>query len=798
MKLLHKILILIIITTQLVISQGNDEEKQLIKKLKRPVGNEFWFTFMKNYDIKANDKRAQKDLLLELYIAGDKDANVKIEISALNISQEVFVKGGTVKTVEIDERAEVNSYLVREQGLAVHVLSDNPITLYALSHRFQTTDSYLVFPNSVLGTSYRIMSYKNKPLPSQFSIVATEDETRVQINPNDMIDNGYPRGTAYEIFLNKGDVYQVSTALGTPDRPFRGDADLTGSVIKANKKIAVFSGHQCAYIPSPLPKITGCNHLIEQMPPLTSWGKHFYIGKLEKRSKFSYRVLADQDSTKVFVDSELITILNAGEFYEAQSNKDIQVTGDKPLLVSQYAQGYKNGDFIGDPMMIMVSPTQQFLKEYRFATPINGEWNHYINVVAPTASILTMTLNGSPISPSKFKQLGLTRYSIAYLQVPFGSHYIKGSEPFGMYSYGFGFGSDAYDAYGAMGGQSFVEYVPEIDKSAPTAELLEDDGNYTLIFRDDNIDDTGLRDIIMKETSNVKADLKVFSEGTPQLSIPLKYIQFGEYGKAIFEAIDVEGNKSLFTICYTLNEMKGNFVYELNEGTEVQCSPVLGYDLGFFSKGSYLRYNSDFASTENFQVVGNFGDEFSSGGLFGISLTKLFSRDFHLSGRLSLENLTGDFTAPDSITRNIRDEESGELIKFQESTDFNLSAYYLGLGINADYYIRSYLYFTAGINLDLVISNNIDVSRRIITPSGYVYDNNSNIRAIESPDSFESLNTINFALYGGLGFKYPIAKRIFVFAESGINYYPSSIISDGDLNLTKISIIIGGKYRVFF
>jgi hypothetical protein len=121
-------------------------------------------------------------------------------------------------------------------------------------------------------------------------------------------------------------------------------------------------------------------------------------------------------------------------------------------------------------MMIMVSPTQQFLKHYRFATPVNGQWRHYINVVSPSNSVGTILLNGKQVDTTKFVVFGKSRYSIACIEVPFGTHIIQGALPFGMYSYGFWFGTDAYDAYGTMAGQSFVDYEPAVDSLPPIAK----------------------------------------------------------------------------------------------------------------------------------------------------------------------------------------------------------------------------------------------------------------------------------------------------------------------------------------
>lgn len=128
--------------------------------------------------------------------------------------------------------------------------------------------------------------------------------------------------------------------------------------------------------------------LVEQLPSIQSWGKQFFVGTLASRSSSVIRVLASSDNTEVFDNNKLVATLNAGEFYENLELKEhTLISSTKPVLVAQYSKGFANGDDVGDPMMIIIAPTEQFLSTYRFATPVQGEWHHYLNVVTPSKSI---------------------------------------------------------------------------------------------------------------------------------------------------------------------------------------------------------------------------------------------------------------------------------------------------------------------------------------------------------------------------------------------------------------------------
>lgn len=420
-------------------------------EVKTTEGTEFWLCFQRNFKdtpVKQNEKNGN-ELTLELYVSSSSDTKVSIDIEGIKYQTTVKVSAGTVEKVVIDAAAEIK-HLEIIKRLAIHILSDNPVTVYGLSSRYQTTDAFLGLPVSVLGKEYMAMGYKySEGLLSQFAIIATEEETVVTITPTANTSTGHAATVPFSVSMRKGDVFQVSshneTSAGT---------DLTGSKITSNKNIAVFSGHQCAYVPE---GIVGCNHLAEQMPPITSWGEMFIVGKLFNRSKYTVRVLAHQDNTQIYLNSELVGTLNAGEVYEnSELTGNTSISSSRPVLVAQYSQGFLNNDYIGDPMMLLVTPTEQFMSSYRFATPKSGDWYHYVNVTIPTAAVSSIRIDGKPLDANvEFQQVANSMYSIAQLNVSYGTHTISADQSFGMYSYGFGYGTQAYDAYGTMGGQSF-------------------------------------------------------------------------------------------------------------------------------------------------------------------------------------------------------------------------------------------------------------------------------------------------------------------------------------------------------
>lgn len=776
----YLLLILIVFTFNIY---SDDFESNLDNyRLKSPEGEEFWICFMRNHNdpdkITENTK-----LYLELFITSDKDANILVEIEALNFKEEVFVPANTVRNIKLNPKAQITSSEIIEEGMAVHIKSDTPVTVYGLNRRRLTTDTFLALPTSVIGNLYRSICYNiSVQLTSQFAVVATEDNTKVTIVPAVETQAGRPANKPFEVVLNKGDVYQV-TARNKPNDPDKND--LSGSLISADKNISFFSGHQCAYIPD---NIMACNHLIEQLPPTPSWGKHYYIGELKKRSRYNFRVLANEDETKIFVNNTYLTTLNSGEFIEQNVNGEVQITANKPILVSQYSQGFRNGDAIGDPMMLLISPTQQFLKKYRFATPVNGFWEHYVNVVVPTKAIGTLKLNGKPVPKNAFKQFGKTRYSIAYLRVNYGTHQLEADEPFGMTPYGFGYDKDKYDAYGNLGGQSFLEYIEYKDTLAPEVEMSKKE----MIVRDDRMNDEGIDRIEIISSQNIKIQDLKFEAGVPQLILNPKVNDPNVNGVLKFNVFDVAGNVQDYTLCWHLDLNSTGYVFDINKGQE-SCEKSYKISYQVFGGLTQISPNIEIDKFDEITSNGRYSGSGSISHLFGIGVSVPIFNKYSFNSRLIFNKLNNLLSAPDSNTSRILIDD-GTYTDLQEATQLRFNSYNIELQLNLEYNFTSTIYGYFGLIPSYLSSISVETNRNIVYPSFVNYpetnSKNSNINVIQ----VSSINRLNLDLNLGFGLNQAIYSNISLFGNIEYNYNLTNYNSDGKLNFNNINFYVGLKY----
>ncbi|HEY3876439.1 MAG TPA: IgGFc-binding protein, partial [Candidatus Kapabacteria bacterium] len=454
-------------------------------------GKDFWLAFPQNAINEGG-----KSLNLKLFITSDRATDGTVSIPGLGESIPFHVNPSEIVPISLDSIAQL---LVSEQvqKLGVHVQASNDVAVFGLSHRAASTDSYLGYPVKVLGTTYRAVGYHElrnggESFTSQIAMVGTEDHTVVTVTLTADTRGGHHKGETFAVSLNQGETYMIqgSPISGHPN-------DLTGSLITSTKPIAFFIGHTCAQVPQ---DVTFCNQLIEMEPPIPSWGRQFYVGRFEDKAQYAMRVIPSEDNTEVFVDNKLVGKLSAGGYYENNHMVNNSfVTSSKPVLVTEYAQGSDADSIkVGDPCMMLITPTEQFLNYYRFATPINGDWHHYINLVVPLDAEGSLRVDGRSVPVRYFQKIGISRYGIAQYEVGFGSHSVSCDQPFGLYSYGFGVQEDNFDAYANDGGQ-LVKTVPLVqDTARPILELVSTNGSSSLalIARDDRLFDAGLAGIL--------------------------------------------------------------------------------------------------------------------------------------------------------------------------------------------------------------------------------------------------------------------------------------------------------------
>jgi uncharacterized repeat protein (TIGR01451 family) len=409
-------------------------------------GTDFWLAFPQNYTAGSQ---------LSLFVTGDQATSGTAEVPGLGVSEAFTVTPGTVTTVTLPSTVSLTS-ADGVQAKGIHVTAQQEVTVYGLNRIQASTDAYLGLPTDILGTEHIVLGWSvGLGGGTEMAVVGTQDGTTVTITPRTNLGS-HPAGTPFTVTLNRGDAYQLISNGG----------DVSGTVITSTNPVAVYGGHQCANIPNTA--TVACDHVVEQIPPVETWGQSFITEPLATRTRGdTFRILASEDNTQVSINGTVVATLARGEFHEQLITAASEITADKAVLVSQYSNGSSFDGVTSDPFMMLVPPFEQFLASYTVTTPASGFSKNFVNLVVPDAAVGQVELDGTPVPASSFTPIGSTGFSGAQVEVTLGSHTLSGPLPFGAFMYGF----DSFDSYGYPGGLSLapIQRVESVSLSPKAA-----------------------------------------------------------------------------------------------------------------------------------------------------------------------------------------------------------------------------------------------------------------------------------------------------------------------------------------
>jgi hypothetical protein len=398
------------------------------------VGKDFWVTFHQPLVEFAPETTT-------LFISSVEGASGTVTIPGLSFSQAWSVGPNQAVSVTLPNTVTVQTADgIENKGIHV-VSSDNDISVSGLHHSPYSSDGFTAVSTETLGKEYRILTYGNVGVVrgTDMTLVATENGTTVLITPSATFNGTgpdteyfpHPAGIPYAVTLNAGQSYQFRQQTGEAE-----NADLTGTRIVADKKIAVFAGHYGANVPG---GALAADELIEQMLPVQAWGKDYLSVPLALRiGGDTFRVLADQDGTVVSIDGTPVATLNAGQFYDTTRSTASRFTATKPILVAQFSNSHTFDSVTGDPFLMLLTPTNNFSRTFTVTTPTWTQFGQFVNsfgdnpdelidpdiflnFVVPSSAVSTISMNGSPLAFDLFHPIGTSGYSGA--QIPLVSHH---------------------------------------------------------------------------------------------------------------------------------------------------------------------------------------------------------------------------------------------------------------------------------------------------------------------------------------------------------------------------------------
>ena len=450
-------------------------------------GKDFWLGY--GYHVRmlvGQTTFADNGQELILYFTSDQNANVTVEIPGLGYARTYTVSANQVTVSQPIPKTASQDARITGPGTfnsGIHITSDRPIVAYAHIYDQNVSGASLLFPTNTLGKEYYSVNYtqrSNELLSNSFFfVVATEDNTSVEITPSAANLNGLPVGAPSTVNLNKGQIYSV---MGTTVN--NTGTDLTGSKIKSVPKvgsssickpIAVFSGSGKINIGQIFAGSGSSDNLFAQAFPSNAWGKRYLTAPTGSQPNNFFRVCVKNPATVVKLNGNVLpasSLIN-GFYYQFKNgnqsgtNDPIPnlIEADQPVLVAQYCttQGLEGNPSTGggDPEMIYLSPVEQTINKVTlYSASQYAILGSFINVIIKNNGVNSFKLDGIPLSNSLFQpHPGDTAYSYMIIKVSSGtSHSLYSDSGFNAIAYGFG----EAESYGYNAGTNVIDLNPPI------------------------------------------------------------------------------------------------------------------------------------------------------------------------------------------------------------------------------------------------------------------------------------------------------------------------------------------------
>jgi hypothetical protein len=350
----------------------------------------------------------------------------------------------------------------------------NPLDGLCFSY---TNDASLLLPQHVLTGNYYVVARPTMTIsslgsimnsPGYVAIAATSpNPTTVSITfscrtyaSTDGSIRAYGRGEVGTFTLSQYNVLQIISDMPAtcinPSAPESGytycdngyEYDLTGTKISADQPVAVFSGHNCTFVPY---NRWACDHLEEQMFPLETWGKEYVVTRAipifaANPEPNIWKLLSGKNGNVITFDPPTVNpdiTLNEGQWVEFEARDNFKITGSEGLMVTQFMVGMNYYGVAagteapyGDPAMCLGVPFEQYRDEYTFLAPLTYEMS-WVNVTIRSGAEGTVLLDGMALT-TPWVPVGGSGFVSTTVDVVGGSHTINASGVFGITVYGVG------------------------------------------------------------------------------------------------------------------------------------------------------------------------------------------------------------------------------------------------------------------------------------------------------------------------------------------------------------------------
>ncbi|KAM6428800.1 IgGFc-binding protein-like isoform 2-T4 [Liasis olivaceus] len=360
-----------------------------------PIGKEFITAFMQNYQLDYAKAEFQ------LFISGNLPlTTVNVAVYKSRFQLQFFLPPGQTTLVKIPAYAEMFGTI--KFCHTVLVTANQNISVVALSSKKNSADTTVVYPIQSLGLEYYVLTPLGEISKTykEFSVIAWHTHTEVEIHLKGSVryqNRIYPAGSKLHVILLPYEAIQLQS-----------HQDLSGTFVRATHPVAVLSGHSCAQ------KNTNCNHVVEQLLPVPSWGRSFFILPISFQTQYDIAYIITSQMTKVtYISGSIQNIydLKPGQILllKVTQSKPIYITANVGIQVFFFCTGDTHSGRTFDPFFLTIPDILSYCTSYSFQSQVGFE--NYALIIAKTAAANGIAVDGNSLGGVSWKQITGTEYS---------------------------------------------------------------------------------------------------------------------------------------------------------------------------------------------------------------------------------------------------------------------------------------------------------------------------------------------------------------------------------------------------
>jgi hypothetical protein len=326
---------------------------------------------------------------------------------------------------------------------ATRIQSPDPISIHGQFGINGISGTYTALPVSAWGTEYYVVDcpegtntgywyYPTIYSVPMVSIIAMRNGTVVQVNPTATTAKGHDPGVTYNVSMNEGDVYNITTQGDPKANPHvenACEADLTGTHLMSNFPIGVIVAQ--THNTWPCGDNECGDYCVEFIPPVCNWDSEYVISpsvpRLASYAGEGVRIVFGYDGTDFTVEdgggARTIGTFAAGQFFDYPQplSEAIVVRGSKPFLPVEILKKPANcftGTSGGENWtlgMVTLSGVNQWGDYTPFSTAIGSQ--SVANIFFRFNQRHLIKLNGKPLI-EQFPIVKQLAAGFAYVPIP--------------------------------------------------------------------------------------------------------------------------------------------------------------------------------------------------------------------------------------------------------------------------------------------------------------------------------------------------------------------------------------------